>query len=66
MLVRGWDVDVGWKAGTAYSTRSQAHSMLSREVVGGSPFPIGLGGPTTPTPFPLLLLRDLFIKRLIL
>ena len=52
-------------AGVAYNTRSQGKSMLYEGGVGGLLFPIDLGGPIMPAPFPLLLLRALPSKQLI-
>ena len=53
-------------AGEACSLRCQTHSMLSEEGVGGLLFSIDLGGPPTAAPFPLLLVRALHSKQLIL
>ena len=42
-----------------YSTHSQVRNMLSEGGFGGLIFPIDLGGPITPAPFSLLMLRAL-------
>ena len=52
--------------GAVCITCSQEHSMLSEEGVGGLLFSIDLGGPPTAAPFPLLLVRALHSKQLIL
>ena len=53
-------------AGEACSLRCQTHSMLSEEGVSDFLFPIGLVGPLKPAHFPLVLLRALCSKKLIL
>ena len=52
--------------GMVCSTHSQEHNILSEEGVGDLLFPIDLGGPHMLAHFPLMPLRALRSKQLIL